>query len=326
MSTANKKRTSILVVGGAGFIGRHVCAELTRQGHDVVSMGRGPQPAGSRIQHVSADMADTAAADRSIKQADVVIALAANSLPATSNTDLADEVDRHVVETVRLAERCAASGVRQLIFASSGGTVYGNRSGTLLDEDTTPEPITAYGVSKLAIENYLRVLSLNSSLNTLSLRISNPYGPGQRTSRRQGLIAVAVERALSDTPITIWGDGTATRDFVAVHDVARAFANAVGYEGRHKVINIGSGAATKLNDVVSLVERTTGRSIAVIHEDGRTCDVQHNSLSICRAQDELNWVPTISLDEGIARYVHGIDPVLIDLSRRTSTPQHTSPA
>jgi len=312
MKGSAHQKEAVLVIGGTGFIGRHVCLELANRGYAVRSLSRRDRNSLPQVDHTTAALSDIEAVDQALDQADIVIALAASSLPATSNIDMTSEVRQHVSETIQLAERCVLAGVNHLVFASSGGTVYGTRSGQLVDESTPTEPISAYGVSKLAIEHYLRVLGLNSQLSTLSLRVANPYGSGQRTSRQQGLIAVAVERAMSDTPITVWGDGTMTRDFVHVFDVARAFAQAIEYRGSFDVINIGSGVATDLNTVLRMVEKTTGRGIRILREPGRSCDVQHNSLSIQRAATELGWAPNITLEEGIARYVDAIDSNVID--------------
>ncbi len=319
--TESPGKASVLVVGGTGFVGKHVCTELAQRGHSVRSLARRRHVSTSQVTHIAADMSDETQVDSELERADVVIALAASSLPATSNADLVAEINQHVAETVRLAERCVGFDVQQLIFASSGGTVYGDSTRRLLDETTVPQPINAYGASKLAIEHYLRVLGLTTDLATLSLRISNPYGPGQYTSRPHGLVAVAVERTLSGTPITIWGDGSATRDFVHVHDVARAFALAIGYRGKFHTMNIGSGHSTELNTVLKLIERMTGTSVEVERRSERDCDVRHNALSIDRARAELRWSPEICLEDGIADYVNSISPILIDLEQLARSPR-----
>ena len=297
----------VVVIGGAGFIGAHVCAALRRAGFATVATGRPPVPVlGADLlpesgSFVEAELEDLATMQQLMSEAETVICLASNSLPATSNSDMGSEVHHHVESTVRLAQIASESGVSRFVFASSGGTVYGRSSTVDVSEDSPTQPMSAYGVSKLATENYLRVLGHLSPMTTLSLRVANPYGPGQRTDRRHGFISTAIECALQGTPLTIWGDGSARRDFVFVEDVARAFVAGAAYDGPFPVVNIGSGRATSLLEAVAWVQDALEVDLDVRFEASRPVDVPVNSLAIDRAEAELQWHPTVDLVDGIRR-------------------------
>ncbi|MCF7702157.1 NAD-dependent epimerase/dehydratase family protein [Loktanella sp. M215] len=234
---------------------------------------------------------------------DTVIFLANSSLPGSSQANLSAEIGSHVLVSIAAAETCSSVGVKTFVFASSGGTVYGHSPapGIGLSEGDPTRPINAYGVSKLSIEHYLRLLSDLRPMRTVSLRISNPYGEGQRAARGQGIIAAAMQHTVAGTPMTIWGDGTAERDFLHVADVAQAFVAAAEYRGAENVFNIGSGTSLSLRDTLDAVQTATGRPIEILYAPGRTVDVQRNRLEIGLARRELGWAPAIGLDEGLRR-------------------------
>ena len=287
----------VLVVGGGGFIGRYVVSAFLRAGAKVTAMDLFPPPEGEPVVGSVADEAWFASA---VSGHSIVAFLANSSLPGSANADLAAEVDAHVRVTIKAAEICQAHGVERFLFASSGGTVYGHSSAEPLREDSQTSPRNAYGVSKLSVENYLRVLGFLRDMTTVSLRIANPYGEGQRATRNQGFIAAAMQRAMTGEPLSIWGDGTVERDFLYVGDVASAFLHAAQYRGEPAVLNIGSGQSLTLLEAVKKVEVATGREIATIFEHGRPIDVQKNVLCIQKAKKTIGWAPTTSIDEGLS--------------------------
>jgi len=234
---------------------------------------------------------------------DTVIFLANTSLPGSSHASFADEVAAHVHATIKGAEICASVGVAQFVFASSGGTVYGidSTEDAPLHEAMPTVPRNAYGVSKLAVEHYLRLVGMTRSMRTLSLRISNPYGEGQRALRGQGFVAAAMQHAMAGTTMPIWGDGTVERDFVHVSDVARAFLLGTVAVQAGPVVNIGSGHGVTLNRILQLVEAATGRPIHVNYESDRSIDVHRNVLDIRKAREDLDWTPEVTLENGLAR-------------------------
>ncbi len=296
------KDSRILVVGGNGFIGRHVVRQLVAAGAEVALMDMAPGPEEfSKLDQVIGSVADAMLVASAVSGCDMVIFLANSSLPGSANTDLSSEVKAHVQVSVKAAEICNDQGVKRFLFSSSGGTVYGYSSQDPLHEDMATLPRNAYGVSKLSIEHYLRIIGMMRDMDTVSLRISNPYGEGQRALRNQGFIAAAMQHAMNGKTMPIWGDGSVQRDFIHVSDVARAFVAACITGAPPEVVNIGSGQATSLLDVLEQTETALGRKVPVEFKPGRAIDVERNVLDTSRARATLGWAPQISMADGLQR-------------------------
>jgi len=223
-----------LVLGAGGFLGGNLCHALLDRGALVSGFGRSPPPQALRhpdIAYAVGDMAHPDTLLEAVKGQEIVFHLASSSLPESSNRDPAADLAAGLAANLRLLQICRASGTRKVIFASSGGTVYGMTKSVPIPEDAPTNPISAYGITKLATEKYLRLFHYLHGLDFHALRISNPYGPGQSPFRRQGLVAILLERLLTGKPIEIWGDGEVVRDFVHVNDVVEAFLTAAVYDG-----------------------------------------------------------------------------------------------
>jgi UDP-glucose 4-epimerase len=299
------RKEKACVLGAAGFIGRHVVREFLAQGYRVTAVDRVDGLSDGMLEHRRIEfrcgkLTDDEFVRSVLAGVDTVICLAPNSLPESSNADLGAEIGNQVQATLHIAELAHQSGCRSFVFASSGGTVYGLDSATPIAEDAATRPRNAYGVSKLAIEHYLRVLRELRSLHAVSLRISNPYGVGQHANNNQGFIAMAMRRAFDGEPITIWGDGKAVRDFIFVRDLAAAFVKASEYTGPEHVMNIGSGLGYSLLEIMTMVEEVSGRRLNLRFERQRKIDVARNVLDISRAYAELNWQPQTAIEAGLA--------------------------
>lgn len=290
----------ILVLGGGGFIGRHVVDAILAEGAEVSVMDlHQPDDADPRINWLCGSLGKADVVAAAAQGCDTAIYCAGHSLPATGNLDVAGEITDHVVTSVRVAEICAAQGVKRFLFSSSGGTVYGTDNAGPIAETSPTMPKTAYGASKLAIEHYLRVVGAHRTVRTIAFRIANPYGVGQRPGRGQGFIAAAMAAAFSGEELSIWGTGEVVRDFVYVTDVAKAFVRACLYDGTHDLFNIGKGEGASLLEIVQQVEAASGRKINLQRRPQRSIDVQRNVLDISRARAELGWSPGVSLESGL---------------------------
>lgn len=296
----------VLIMGGGGFIGQWLIRKFLACGAKVrvVDIAARVCLGGFEENHdfewIIGNVSDAALVSSAVQMCDVVIFLATSSLPASANTDLSAEIASHVHSTVKVAEICNSQRVKRFIFASSGGTVYGVDSTKPLTEDSPTLPRNAYGVSKLAIEHYLRVLGSLREMRTLSLRIANPYGEGQVASRGQGFIAAAMERAFSGEPLRIWGDGSVIRDFVYVGNVADAFTRASLYNGTAPVLNVGSGVGYSLLQIIDKVAAATGKKINLEMIHGRQIDAVRNVLDVRAAYSELSWAPSTAIEQGLA--------------------------
>lgn len=298
-SSGNLIGRSILVVGGGGFIGSHACQALTALGAKVRIFGRSPPMFTVDAEFTQGVLDDAAGIVPLAKHSDTVVILTSASSPATGNANFTREVVDHVEKTVALIELCQANGVTKIVFSSSGGTVYGGNHQYPTDEDALCMPRNAYGVSKLAIENYLRVIGMLKGISTISLRISNPYGPFQ-VSRGQGFIAAVAEKLLSHQRIDIWGDGKVVRDFIHVSDVATAIALACQSEVNHSTVNIGSGTGVDLLSIIKLLESAAEVKADLRFLEERNIDVKYNVLCNKLANSVFGWSPRISLSAGLA--------------------------
>ncbi|RPI02448.1 MAG: NAD-dependent epimerase/dehydratase family protein, partial [Zetaproteobacteria bacterium] len=233
-----------------------------------------------------------------------VVHMAWTTIPATSNADPGADAEDNVLGSIRLWEACAARRVGRVIFLSSGGTVYGNAQRIPIREDDPTEPICAYGVSKLAAEKYLGLFHGLHGLDHVVLRPGNAYGPGQDPGRGQSAATVFAYRAFRNEPITIWGDGSATRDLLYVEDLADAVVRALAYDpgaDGPRVFNVGTGRGTSLKELAEVVGLAAGRVPQVRYAPGRATDVTANVLDASRLRERTGWEPRVALAEGIAR-------------------------
>jgi UDP-glucose 4-epimerase len=294
-----------LVVGGGGFIGRAVCVALTRSGACVTAFGRSvPEAGNDDARWIRGDVGDSAALAAALERQDVVIHLVGTIDPERSNLDPLNDLIANAGSTISLMKLARDAGVGRIIFASSGGTVYGPLFREPIPESAPTNPISAYGVSKLASEKYIAAFGRLYEMKHRVLRISNAYGPGQSHTRRQGLIGIAVGRALQSSVFEIWGDGSVVRDFVYIEDVAQAFVRAVAYDGPQTIFNVGSGAGISVRHAVEYIYEACGADRSLISlRPGRPADVPHNVLANDLIARETGWRPTVGWPEGIARTI-----------------------
>jgi UDP-glucose 4-epimerase len=299
-----------LILGGCGFIGRHVALTLARKGHDVVIADRVepdfhfPKDMAGRISWQRLEFA-SADWDSLIRQAEVIHHYVWTSLPASANNNPLGDLSANVGATVALLEAVRLRGARRVIFASSGGTVYGRLLQCPVPETHPMMPTTAYGASKAAAEIYLGLYRSLHGVDCRVARISNPYGAGQVIARGQGAVTTFLHHAIHKLPIVIWGDGEIVRDYIHITDVADAVVNlALRPEvSEFHTYNIGSGAGLSLNNIIAEMEKVLNQKLEVRRETGRTFDVPVSVLDISRAEQVLGWKPRLSFAEGIARTV-----------------------
>lgn len=294
-----------VILGGAGFLGRHVGRAMAGAGYEVWSVDRArAEPEGSApwlAGEVLADGADVATWWSACGDADVVVHLASSTVPATANEDPVQDVQVNVLGMLRLLQALRGRSGTRLLFASSGGAVYGRPQSVPLAETHPLVPMGAYGITKMALEHYLRIEEAAQGLSYRVLRLSNPYGEWQRPHAVQGVIAVFAHHALHGEPVQVWGDGTVVRDFVHAADVARAFVAAAAHTGEGRVFNVGGGQGHSVNYIIATLEQLLGRPVERRGFAARAFDPPVNVLDIHRAREELRWSPSIGLEEGMAR-------------------------
>jgi len=298
---------SCLVLGGAGFIGSHLAEALLQAGHrvrifDRPHLDRLPTFLQRREFEVfTGDFLNPYVLSAALEGNEIVFHLVSTTLPKTSNDNPVYDVESNVVGTLRLLELCRSQGVRKVVLASSGGTVYGVPRTVPIDESHPTDPICSYGIHKLMIEKYLQLNHRVHGLDYCVVRPPNLYGPRQRLDIAQGAVAVFLDRALRGKPIQVWGDGSVVRDYLYVEDAAEALVKAAAFEGEPKVFNIGSGVGTSLRQLIQEIEALLGRPVPVEYAAARTLDVPANVLDASLARRLLGWTPRTSLAEGLRR-------------------------
>jgi UDP-glucose 4-epimerase len=293
---------TVVLLGGAGFIGRHLARRLTAEGVSAVILDRQRPAALPDVEIELGDFADPTALERVLRPGRVVVHLAWSTLPATSNEDPAADLRENVSGSLTLLDACCRAGVGRLLFFSSGGTVYGNARRVPLQEDDPTDPICAYGVSKLMVEKYLALFRRLSGLDFIILRPSTAYGPDQDYRRGQGAVTAFADLAARGEPIPIWGDGNVVRDFLHVGDLVDATVRLIGYDpgpAGPRVFNVGTGQATSLRELVTIIGRALGRQPVVQYAPPRGLDVAANVLDSTRLREATGWRPSVTLPEGI---------------------------
>lgn len=297
----------ITIFGGGGFIGSAIADRLLLEGHAVRIFER-PRVERYRkftshedVEWVAGDLFSTHDVANAVHGTDAVVHLVSTTLPKNSNDDPIYDVQSNLVGTLQMLNAMVASKVHRIVFISSGGTVYGSPKYLPIDEAHPTDPQVSYGITKLAIEKYLLMYGRLHGIRPTILRVANPYGERQRIETAQGAVGVFVQRALQGLPVEIWGDGSVTRDFLYVSDVADAFAKAIGYSGDQSIFNISSGVGTSLNQLIEAVEDVVGLPVARVYAEARAFDVPISVLCNDAARRELGWVPNVAMNDGIAR-------------------------
>lgn len=293
-----------LIVGGNGFIGGHLAWRLSENGGEVRVYDRSPGklragPPGA--EYVEGELGNHGLIREALSGVEVVYHFVSTTLPKTSNDDPIYDVRSNLVDTIQLLESCVEAGARKVIFASSGGTVYGRPETLPVAEDHPTAPISSYGIVKLAIEKYLGLFHYLHGLDFAALRVSNPYGPYQNPEGKQGAVGVFLNRLYTGRPITIWGDGEVVRDYLYVSDLVDALEQAALIETGEKVLNIGSGNGLSLNALIRCIYEVVGEAPDVEYLPSRPLDVPASVLDVRRAQAELGWEPETGLAEGVER-------------------------
>ncbi len=301
MTVVNLSRLRCAVLGAGGFIGTNLCQALIGRVDSLRCFGRRqlfPEALGG-FEWMPGDFADPTCLSTVVSGCDVVFHLVNATTPASSNVDKVADLNANVASTLRLLDICRESRVQRVVFVSSGGTVYGIPEIVPTPETAPTNPITAYGISKLAIEKYLSLYEYLYGLEYRVLRVSNPFGPYQLAQKSQGVIAAFLRQATAGKAIEMWGDGSVVRDYIYIDDVVDALVRAVTHEGTGRIFNIGSGHGLSLNDIVTAIEALLGQKLEVNRLPGRPVDVPVSVLDTRFAESELGWHACTAVEKGL---------------------------
>jgi UDP-glucose 4-epimerase len=295
----------ILVLGGNGFIGSHVTDELVANGHEVTVFHRSTERYhchSDKLRFYLGDYSDSVKLGEAVDGMDAVIHAISTTVPSTSNLNPISDVQQNLISTIQLLDLMIKADVKRLIYLSSGGTVYGNPNQSPVLESHPLNPICSYGIVKVAIENYIGMYQELYGLQPIILRPSNPYGPRQGHAGVQGALSTFLSNTLNNKEITVWGDGETKRGYLYVKDLAHITrlaveSNVVG------IFNVCSGVSHTLNNLITLIEKTTRIKPVVSYKPGRAFDVREILLDTKKVKQTFNWTPTYSIQDGMTEFV-----------------------
>jgi len=296
---------TVCVTGGAGFIGSHVAEAFLAAGHrvlivDDLSSGRKENvPAGAEFHRLDIRSPEAARLmhDGAVE---VLVHHAAQMDVRRSVADPVHDASVNVVGTLNLLEGGRRAALRQVVFASTGGAMYGEQDYFPADEAHPARPLSPYGVAKLSVERYLYFYHVEYGLDAVALRYANVYGPRQNPHGEAGVVAIFMGKLLrGETPV-INGNGEQTRDYVYVEDVVAMNLHALDYE-KSDVFNVGTGKETDVNQIYDLVQQAIGSGVVASHGPAKAGEQMRSVVDWSKARRVFGWSPRVHLDEGLRR-------------------------
>jgi UDP-glucose 4-epimerase len=298
-----------LVLGANGFLGRELCVQLYEEGRSVIGYdiaAENPFAKNHGIEYVQGDFVHAEKFDDLLAGVDTVYHLISTTLPCEGTDAVMDEICDNVLPTVRLLDSMVRLQVfPQIIFASSGGTVYGDTVKQFRKTSDMLEPISSYGLQKKIIESCIEFYGRVHGLPYKIARMANVYGLGQNTDRKQGIIPIFVYAIRAGKPITLFGD--TDRDYIYMKDAIRALILMNHYEGEAKIFHIATGMSHSLRMVAELIGRMLGKEIVIEERPIRSFDVKSTSFDVSETECALGWRAEVSLACGIQKVIDSLD-------------------
>lgn len=295
----------ILITGGAGFIGSHIIEVLQKENCEITVLDnlhtglRENVP--NDIRLIEMDIRDKGVLDIFEEyQFDVVFHLAGQTMVNVSVDDPFYDADVNIMGTVNILEACRKTGVKRIVFSSTAAT-YGDIEEVPICEDFAVNPLSFYGLSKLAIEQYLKLYHDLYGLEYVILRYANVYGERQGDGGEGGVISIFTKKIANDESFVIHGDGQQTRDFVYAGDVARANWCAAHTDHCNTIYNVSTNSETSIRELVDLLESASGKNVDRQYGERREGDIYRSVLDNSKIVANLNWAPRINLQEGLKR-------------------------
>jgi UDP-glucose 4-epimerase len=299
-----EKSMRILVTGGAGFIGSNLVDALLKKKHKIIvldnlSSGK-EENINRKSRFYNADIFDKKRISAIFKKEnpDIVIHNAAQIDVRISVADPFFDAKINILGAINILDSCVKTKVKKIIFASSGGTIYGECATNAPNEESKISPLSPYAIAKNSVENYIKFYSAIYGLEYAILRYSNVYGPRQDSYGESGVIAIFAAKMLCNEDINIFGDGKQMRDYVYVSDVVNANLRALN-KGKNQIINIGTSKAISVNKLVEVIANATGYSKKAVYKPKREGELFKSLLNIDKAKKVLDWVPKTCIEKGI---------------------------
>ncbi|NKE36544.1 NAD-dependent epimerase/dehydratase family protein [Natronococcus sp. JC468] len=295
---------TILITGGAGFIGSHLATELV-EANDVrvldnlTSGERAKVPEGTTL--IEGDLRDEDTLERATEDVDLIFHEAALvSVQGSVEAPLTSH-DINATATLELFEAARREDAR--VVLASSAAIYGHPEQVPIEESDSKTPASPYGIDKLAIDHYARRYNDLYDLETVALRYFNAYGPGQTAGDYSGVISIFCDQAINDESITVHGDGGQTRDFVFIDDIVKANIKAATTDYVGMAYNVGTGQTVTIQELAETIVEVTDSASEITHTEGRDGDIRHSEADISAIQSDLGYEPTVSLSEGLEQTI-----------------------
>jgi len=296
---------SCCVIGGGGFIGQHLVQVLVSQGKSVIVVDLNRQclvgvPSG--VKYFTGNYGDRSFLYNILKDVDEVIDLAYASVPKTSFDDPIQDILSNLPPAINLFEIASGLKIKRIVVVSSGGTIYGKAVNLPISENHPTNPISPYGITKLAIEKYAQMYHMLKGLPVVFVRPANAFGEGQKPFIAQGFIATAIASALTGCEINLFGEQGTIRDYIYVRDVVSGIIAALEHGRTGESYNIGSGIGRSNRKILEMIEsmaKLEGIELHVKILQPRKYDVPANILNSSKLQNETGWFPTVSFIKGL---------------------------
>lgn len=303
----NSRKTKILITGGAGFIGSHIADSFIKKDYDVVivdDLSTGyEENIHKDARFYKVDIQDNVALSAVFEKEkpDFVCHEAAQKDVRLSVAEPAFDAGINILGSINILQNCMRHEVRKVVFASTGGAIYGEQDAFPAPETHPARPISPYGITKLVAEHYLYYYKVVYGLNYVSLRYSNVYGPRQDPRGEAGVVAIFIKKMLNGEEPMINGDGEQTRDFVYVEDVAEANVLSVESEVSGDIFNIGTGIETNVNEIAQQIKKVINPNIAIKHGPHKPGEQKRSVIDCKKAKKILGWEPCVALSDGLRK-------------------------
>lgn len=303
----DQKLTLCCVIGGSGFIGSHLVQLLVQQGKSVLVIDkeiRSSMPLPPEVKYIAGDYGDRSFLRSALSGVDEIVDLAYASVPKTSFESPAKDILDNLPPSVNLFEVASSLPIKKIVIVSSGGTIYGKAINLPILESHPTDPISPYGITKLAVEKYASMYHALNGLPVICVRPANAFGEGQRPFVAQGFIATAIASALQRREINIFGEQGTIRDYIYVKDVASGIVAALNQGRSGEYYNIGSGIGKNNREIINIIADIAKAKDVILRVNvlpSRGFDVPANILDSSKLQKETGWSPVVPLREGIAK-------------------------
>lgn len=295
-----------LVLGANGFIGSHLVDKLVQRGFRVVAFDHfSSEPKfaqNSKIKIIKGDATSIEDIREALEGVDYLIHSFSATTPATADLDPYTDITSNVINSVRIFEECVKADIKKIAFISSGGVIYGELSEHRRAKETDPAlPVSPYGISKLAIERYLGYFERKYGMQHITYRLSNPYGPRQITKHNQGVIPAFIGQIKNGDNITIYGDGSSTRDYIYIEDAAEMIVDSFHKHNNHDIYNLGSGRQTSLSHMLKQIEKLTRIKANITNLEVPETFLKKSQIDVSLMKSEFGLYSKTTFAEGIKK-------------------------